>query len=349
MQCRHAAALGLLFVAAALADNAVAAASVRAYALSAAGESILGNGFACATFGPDPRTGYFSGIVQVSLPDAGCGVGVDSRSASAASGGVTVASNLPVGFGTPSEPRAFIGSSRGRAGFGNLGVRASASYHGSADAFTVLGAQAFGMQTEPMTFGGATGAGFYRPTFTVDGSMFNVGRTDNEVDFFYSIDAGPVFLGFRIKNSRDSVDYFEAGSGSVPSLPGMTVTGDRATGLTISGSTTFTLSIPIVFGKTTDLTFAAWAGIVPSSSVGLLTPSAGETEFSSTFKLTGITVTDASGTPLDTFSITSGSGTLYDRNGVVNVPEPAAYASLLFGLLGLAVFRGSRRNRLPHV
>src|SRR3954451_2502043 len=117
--------------------------------------------------------------------------------------------------------------------------------------------QEIGTQTEPMTFGGGTGAGFYRPTFTVDGSMFNVGRADNEVDFFYSTDAGPVFLGFRIKNSRGTIDYFETGSGSVPSLPGMAVTGDLAAGFTISGSTTFTLNIPIVFGKTTELTFAA--------------------------------------------------------------------------------------------
>src|SRR5215207_8043711 len=96
--------------------------------------------------------------------------------ASAASGGVTVASTLPVGFGTPSAPRAFVGTSRGRAGFGNLGVQASATYNGSVDAFTVLGAQAFGMQTDPLTFGGGTGAGFYQPTFTVDGSIFNIGR-----------------------------------------------------------------------------------------------------------------------------------------------------------------------------
>jgi hypothetical protein len=91
---------------------------VRAYALSAAGESIVGNvggGLSCATFGPDPRTSYFPSVVQVSLPDSGCGVGVDSLSASAPSGGVTVASNLSVGFGTSSDPRAFIGESKARA------------------------------------------------------------------------------------------------------------------------------------------------------------------------------------------------------------------------------------------
>lgn len=178
------------------------------------------------------------------------------------------------------------------------------------------------------------GAGFYRPTFTVDGSMFNVGRTDNEVDFFYSSDAGPVFLGFRIKNSRDTINYFEAGSGSVPSLPGMAVTGDRATGLTISGSTTFTLNIPIVFRKDDRPHVRRVGWNCAELERRPADAQRGRDGFSSTFKLTGITVTDASGNPLDTFSITSGSGTLYDRNGVVNVPEPTAYASLLFGLLG---------------
>ena len=107
MRCGHAAALGFVLFAAGLADNAIAAASMRAYALSAAGESILGNvggGFSCATFGPDPRTSYFSSVIQVSLPEAGCGVAVDSRWASAASGGATVASSLPVGLSQTWKP-----------------------------------------------------------------------------------------------------------------------------------------------------------------------------------------------------------------------------------------------------
>src|SRR3954469_6478710 len=81
--------------------------SVRAYALTYAGESIVGNGgggLSCMTFGPDPRTSYFASVVQVSLPAAGCGGAPDSRSASAAAGGVTVASALPVGFGTSRNP-----------------------------------------------------------------------------------------------------------------------------------------------------------------------------------------------------------------------------------------------------
>ena len=281
----------------------------------------------------------------MSLPtDTGCGVGVDSRSASTASGGVTVSGTLSVGFGTSTDPRAFIGNSTGRAGFGNLGVHANARYAGSTDGFTVTGSEAFGLQTEPMTFGGATGTGFYRPTFTVDGSLFNVGRPESELAFFYSVDSGPVFLSFRIQNSRGAISYYTP-EGYATSLPGISLTGDLATGLTVAGSTEFTLNIPIVFGTTTELTFALWAGSIPGSNVGLLTASEGEVDYLSSVKLTGIEVADSTGKPLDAFSIVSGSGTLYDRNGVVIVPEPATYASILLGLLGIAYARLRKRTR----
>src|SRR3954471_4190041 len=88
--------------------------SVRAYTLSDAGESIVGNvggGLSCTTFGPDPRTSYFASVVQVSLPAAGCGVAADSRSASATAGGVRSGERSAGGILHFSEPGAFIGSS----------------------------------------------------------------------------------------------------------------------------------------------------------------------------------------------------------------------------------------------
>jgi len=125
------------------------ASSLDAYALSAGGQSILGaggSGFSCATFGPDPRASAFGGLPQIGLPTDGsvCGVGVDSRAAAAATGSLTVASNLAVGFGSSSDLKTFVGESAGRAEYGNLGVRASASCTGSTSAFIVAGSQAFG-------------------------------------------------------------------------------------------------------------------------------------------------------------------------------------------------------------
>ncbi|MEO8627300.1 MAG: hypothetical protein ABI612_04260, partial [Betaproteobacteria bacterium] len=184
-------------------------------------------------------------------------------------------------------------------------MSASATYSDSTGGFTVAGAQAFSKQTESMTFGGATGTGFYRPTFTVDGSLFNVGRTEDELACFCATDSGPAFLGFRIQNSRGSISYYGPG-GYTTVFPGMSVSGDLATGLTVSGSTTFALSIPITFGTPTDIKLALWAGTLAGSSVGLLAPSSGEVNCLSTVALTGIVVTDGSSNPLDSLSIRSG-------------------------------------------
>jgi hypothetical protein len=168
-----------------------------------------------------------------------------------------------------------------------------------------------------------------------------VGRTDSQVVFLHSVGSGPVFTTFRIQNSRGDLTYYTP-EGYVASLPGMAVTGDLVTGLAVSGSTTFTFGIPIAFGVPTDITFGLWAGVLPSSSEGLLTPSAGEVEFLTSVKLTGIEVLGPSGQPLDAFSIGSGSGSLYDRNGVVPVPEPGTLVLMIAGVLGLALLHARR-------
>ncbi|MBK7425300.1 MAG: PEP-CTERM sorting domain-containing protein [Propionivibrio sp.] len=322
--------------------TAQAAPALESYSLTAAGISRLGAagpGFSCATFGPDSRTAYFQGIFQVALPTDGavCGVASDSRSAVAASGSVTVAATLAVGFGPPGDLRTFTGSAAGRAGFADLGVRAAASYSGSSDPFTVVGSQAYGLQTETMTFGGASGSGVFRPTFTVDGSLFNLGRTDSQLGFTRWATAA--LPGLRIQNSRGSVSHYMPG-GYVASLPGMTLTGDLVTGLTVSGSTTFSIDVPIVFGTALDVTYSLWGASLPSSSVGLLTGSGGDVSFISSARMTGIEVLGATGQPVSGFSVISGSGTLYGAAGVLPaVPEPGSTAMMVLGLATLLVRR----------
>lgn len=346
---RNAAIAVLSVLAAVAAREASAASSLDAYALSAGGQSILGaggGGFSCATFGPDPRAAAFGGLPQVGLPTDGsvCGVGVDSRAAAGASGSLTVSSNLAVGFGPSSDLKTFVGESAGRAEYGNLGVRASASYTGSTNAFVVTGSQAFGRQTESMTFAGS-GAGFYQPTFTIDGSLFGVGRNYSTLAMLYSAGTGPTFLAFRILDAYGDLSFYGPG-GYVTSFPGFTTTGDLATGFTAAGSTDITLTIPITRGVATDITFSLWGSVLPSSNDGLLTASGGDVEFMSTARLTHIDVLDGSGNALADFSITSGSGTLYGSNGVISaaaVPEPETWALLALGLAALAGI-GSRRS-----
>jgi hypothetical protein len=313
---------------------------LQAYALSAGGDAqfgSLGDPFSCTTFGPDPLAQGIGAGFEVILPISGpCGVGGDSRAASTTTGGVSVASTLAVGFGRSPDLKAFIGESTGRAGFGSLGARASASFSGSTTAATVAGAQAFGKQTDTLTFIGGTGAGVFRPTFTIDGSLFNVGRTESQIAFSYAVGSGPTFLGFRIQNSRGTVGLYGP-NGFVPSFPGIATTGDLVNGLTTAGSTTFTLDIPIDYGLPADITYNLWAAAIPGSSVGLLFPSAGEVEFFTSATLTGIELLDANRRTLDAFTITAASGTHYDRNGVVRdavigVPAPGTLSLLALGL-----------------
>jgi hypothetical protein len=328
--------------------SAQAAPTLESYGLTTAGISHLsaaGSPFSCATFAPDARTAYFQGIFQVGLPTGGapCGVAGDARSAVATSGVVTSAATLAVGFGPPQDLRSFSGSAAGRAGFGVLGVRAAASYSGSVDSLTVAGSQAFGLQTETMTFGGAGGSGVFRPSFTVDGSLFNVGRTDSQLGFFYSVNNGPHYLAFRIQNSRGSVSYYQPG-GYVASLPGMVLTGDLQTGLTVSGSTTFSIDVPMVFGTAVDVTFGLWGASLPSSSLNLLTASAGDVSFFSSVRMTGIEVFGPGGQPLPDFSVTAGSGTVYGAAGVLSaVPEPGSALMMAVGLVAWLLRRPHRR------
>lgn len=331
-----------------LAGPALAAPSLEAFSLSTAGISQLGAAgppLSCSVFGPDPRTAWFgSSIVQAGVAVDGpvCGVPVVSQHQQGAAGTVQTAATYSGSFGTLADPRSFTGNAEARAQYGVLGARAAASYTGAVDSMTLDGSEAFARQVEVLTFGGASGPGTFRPTFTIDGSFFNVGRGDSDLSFHWQIDGGPVFMAFRLAHRSGFLSYYGP-NGFVAGFPGMTTTGDATLGYTVSGQTQFTVSMPITFGTAHEVSFALWAGLVPSSSVGLAGPSAGGLEFYSSVRLTGIELLDGLGQPLAQFSVSGGSGTVYGPGGVVAVPEPPAAALLLLGLVALLI----RRRLVP--
>jgi hypothetical protein len=318
--------------------NAVAAPGLDAYVLTVGGNSQFGangNPFGCATFAPDAGARLFSRTFEVSLPTDGaiCGVASDGRAVSATAGPAQTAATLAVSFGAPTDPRTFTGSAKARAGYGDLGVRAVSSITGTTDNSLVAGAQAGARQVEALTIGGASGSGTYRPTFTIDGSLFNTGRSESEIEFGYSIGSGPTIMAWRIVNSHYSGISLYANGAFQPGLPGLTLTGTAAAGYTVAGTTTFSLDIPILFGSSQEMSFSLWASTIPRADVNLMIPGGGDASFYTSAKLTGIEVLDSGGNALPAFTIASGSGTLYGPEGVIAVPEPSTTAMLCAGLL----------------
>jgi hypothetical protein len=325
-----------------------AAPTLDVYAMSAGGQSAFGSQggpFTCATFAPDPRADRFNPGFRVSLPTdgPGCGVASETHSLIGNSAPVETSAAVSAAFGQPTDPRVFNGSAAARAAYGDLGVRSAGSYSGTSDSSLVTGSGAGALQTEAFTFAGASGSGTFRPTFTLDGALFTQGRTDNQIVFSYSIGNGPMSTTFRLQDSRGDFTIYAPG-GYVASYPGLSVSGDNTTGRLASGSASFQISVPMSFGTEVDLNFALWAGTLPASSVGQAVPSNGSASFYSSVRMTGIEVLDSGGNIVPSFSVTSGSGTLYGAAGVV--PEPGTWVLLVCGLGVLALRPAAGRQRV---
>jgi len=91
-------------------------------------------------------------------------------------------------------------------------------------------------------------------------------------------------------------------------------------------------------GVSFDLTVTLFASALTSASTGFPDPSVTETDFFSTARLTHIDVLDSAFQPVSGFTIQTGSGAVYDMNGVhiAAVPEPSVWALLLMGLVTVA-------------
>jgi hypothetical protein len=105
----------------------------------------------------------------------------------------------------------------------------------------------------------------------------------------------------------------------------------------------FSLPAPIefVFGQPFGLSIQLSVSAGTPTAYGVLNPETGAgsgiADFFSTFVLTGLEPTDASGDPVTGAVFSSQSGTAYSTDGVV--PEPSLVIPLLFGIAIIAVLK----------
>ncbi len=303
----------------------------------------VGGQSSCATFSVAAPVMAFFGPVGTGVPSAGlavCGIaGSATHQTSGTSGPLNDTTTLgptPItsGFGSGS----FEGTASAVAHQHTVGASASASFNGPTDAFTVVGADAFGQMSD--TFVAAPDAahaagtpGITRFVLTIDGvldytSLGAPASGDGRVYMNYQQGTNPIFT------------LFVAGAGVSGNFATLTPTGGISNfvvtqipgvSVNVSGNATaHTFDMPFVYGTPFDFSLGLIASVQPRTRADI------EASFLSTAALTGMLVFETNGEPVLDFAFTSGSGLRYDEKGVLApVPLPSAMllmAAMLFGL-----------------
>lgn len=308
-------------------------ASTTSHAMTTVGRAQGGSGiFGCATSGPQPLVlGFFN--AGIGLPTegySGCNLGGNIVDNSAA-GGTTASSSANGSF---NDGTAHV-ESAAHADYDHVGTEASGTFTGYTDNKSYHASEAAALVYDTLTVNG-TGQGTITMGFTIDGAMNAIGNSEAFTQLNYQLGDGPDYAGFLGKVYYGDNFYTAYGTSD---LSGLT-----AAGASLSGTASIaTFDLPIVFGTTYDWTYGLYSAAYPGPGGG-----AASSDFISTARLTSITVKDSSG-QARAFSITSGSGTIYDENGahlaaVDPVPEPATWAMMIagFGAVGMSLRRSRR-------
>lgn len=320
----------------------VQAAVVDAFAQVVGGQSTTSQ-FAS----PLPTIGTFSfGSFGVFNPVAGnvaSGVAADSPPLqTAATGIVSNSASLSTTFAGPNAGSVdtLTGSAASYAQSGRVGAQANASFTGSRNGLTVIGAQGAGIFSDTLTMnaaGVASGTpGTVRFGFTIDGSLSVTGSggfssTAGIAALYYqSTDPGAVtriLLNVQAANDTSLPNFF------ANPTTGFTVGNGSATG----SNTYFTLELPMTWGSPFDFTFGLLAYVIPAPG------HTGTVNFLSTSTLTSITG-KANGQVISNFNVQTASGAIYTPNGVSIVPLPASLPLLMSGLLAIGAAMRRRRQ-----
>lgn len=293
---------------------------------------------------PPPVLGFF-GPKGLSIPDNGLptgGLPGVVRLTTATSGVLTDAGSAAGSGNSSFGPWSASGSSKANATYGKVGAQGSGSRINIGDGSTVVGFEGFGVFTERFTIyspslNGSAGSVVFH--FTVDGTITATNAGTVGVAVEYQQNSAPIF---------SLMEAIRQGDGSTAFLPGSGLGHDgfSISSTSISGSGVFdTNRLDLTYGSGFDLKVGLLAYAMPRNGTA-------SSDFGSTALLTGITAYDSRGNRIDDFSIGSGSGTLYDANGVhfaevpvAAVPAPATFALFGAGAVSLFARRLLRRDK----
>jgi hypothetical protein len=307
---------------------------------------VVGGQSACSTFVVAPPVLARFGATGSGLPLGGlaaCGVPGSFILVTTTVGPVIDTTSLgPTAITSSFGSGTFQGSASAVANYGSIGAQGIASLTGPTDAFTLSGADAYGRFSDAFSFGANAfhplgSIGFAQFEFTVDGALtFNSlggpSAGQGRVELSYQQDANPIFTIFTANAGAGGTLASIATSGVsnfvTSVIPGISES--------VSGNATVdTFLLPFLYGTPFDFDLGLFVSAGPRAR------SAIDASFLTTALLSGISVFDSSGAHVDDFSITSGSGTIYDASGVhlistpgpVPVPEPMMLSLFAVGLL----------------
>jgi hypothetical protein len=295
----------------------------------------------CPGGGPGSTFSFFS--IEPTFGFGNGGNGISDCGLAGSTSNITNAGTTPANSATVLNNAGFVGgtgnyngNANASANFGSLSAGTSGALVGTEPANGTAEAVGFAIAQDTINIAGS-GTGSVSFQFTINGGLSQGGADLSEGEILVQLQLGsspdPAFYG----NISESSSLTEGSAGG--SIPGCT---DGTGSFECTNGIISTVALPITFGTATDFDLGLLASTDILQGTSSVDPFPG-------LSLTGIDVFDANGAPIDSFSITSGSGAVYGANGLISEPPPVSavpepFTLSLFGT-GLACAVAMRRRK----